>query len=330
MADKVVIVGLRRGGVVVPSNEIKQMMGRSGRRHEGEGLVELVVDKKDEGRIYDMLSEGSMSVSSCFTNPDMLAMSLMPEIDRGIIDSYESAVVWCSRCFCPNPEVEKAINLLKEVNAIKEDANGILKSTPIGSCASKFYFHPADVFAWWENFTHLFGMGLENDAVSPAWALGNVPFERIIGDLGERREIATECKSRLPLGIEAIKGSLINVITWWYLMGGPSPGALRLPSLERRRGFGRYKSALNFLNKHAGWNMEDFFDDLELRVSKGIVPELLPLCKLQGINKSRALYLFDLGVKCADDFESLSLEDIDDDFQESIRKIAKRNSTKSN
>lgn len=325
MADRVIIVGLRRGGSLVPSSEIRQMMGRAGRDHSEEAIVELIVDEKDEGIIHELLKEGSMTVESSFSNPDILATSLMPEIHKRNVKTVEGAMVWCSRSFCENPAIDKALELLYEVDAVTE-TNGVLEPTPIGSCAAKFYFHPADVFTWWTNFTHLFDSGLENHELGPAWALGNVPYERIIGDLGERREIASECHIKMPLELDIMKGSVINVITWWYLMGGPSLGPLRLSCLERRKGFGRFRSALLYLNRHAGWEMEDFFDELDLRVRKGLPPELVPLCKFDGINKTRAVYLYSLGVECLKDFEGAinKIEDVDDDeFKQAVKKIAR-------
>jgi len=327
MSDRVIIVGLRRGGSLVPASELRQMMGRAGRDHDEEGVVELVVDEKDEGVIDEILSEGSTTVSSSLSDPDILAMSIMPEIHNGSVNSFEGAMIWCSRSFCPDPPVEKAMELLREVEAIKENADGTIEATPIGSCSARFYFHPADVYAWWCNFSSIFEFGLEDNELAPAWALGNVPFERVIGDMGDRRELASECASRLPLGLRAMKGSLINVVSWWYLMGGPSPGPIRLACLERRKGFGRYKAALNMLNSHAKWGMDDFFKDLELRVKKGLVPDLVPLGKLPGMNKSRSEYLYSLGARSSEDFGSMLRkldEEIDDDFKKTIEEIARK------
>jgi hypothetical protein len=131
----------------------------------------------------------------------------------------------------------------------------------------------------------------------------------------------------MPHSLEVMKGSQINVVGWWYLVGGPSPGPLRLACLERRKNFGRYRAALEFLNKAAKWGMDDFFEELEMRVSKGIAPELVPLCRIAGMNKTRALHLYDLGVRGPENFGSIVGkldEEIDDDFAEAIRRIARR------
>jgi len=324
MADRVVIVGLRRGGVLIPASELKQMMGRAGRSHDDQGVVELIVEDKDEGVAAEMLEDGGLTVKSSLSNVDLLAMSLIPEIHRGAITNPKQAEDWCARSFCPEPPLAGAFELLREVEAITVK-NDRLEATVIGSCAARFYFHPADVFAWHRNFTNLFDMGLETDEVASAWALGNVPFDRIIGDLGEKRELASDCKSRLPIGLKIMSGSVINTIGWWYLMGGPSPGSIRLAFLERRKSFGRYRAALSMLNKHCGWRMDDYFDELELRVRKGLPPHLVPLCKFEGMTKGRADYLYNLGVKCGQDFVTIDNkldDDIDDEFKETIERIA--------
>jgi len=329
MADRVVIVGLRRGGSLIKPSELRQMMGRAGREHGEGAVVELVVDSSDEGVADDMLAEGATTVGSSLSDPDMLAMALMPEIHRGAVVDEDSARRWCSRSFCPDPPVAAALELLREVQAVS--GGGRMGPTPVGSCAARFYFHPADVHAWWGNFSEMFDLGLEGHEMAAAWALGNVPFDRIIGDLGDRRHLASECRERLPFGLDVMEGSLINVLGWWYLTGGPAPGPIRPACLERRRGFGRYAAALRALDRAAGWGMDDFFDELELRVKKGIGPDLVPLCRLSGISKARAKYLRAAGVASAADMAAVLGrldEEIDDDFREAIERIARTGGAK--
>ena len=39
MADRVIVAGMRRGRSLVPVSEIKQMVGRAGRKHGGSATV---------------------------------------------------------------------------------------------------------------------------------------------------------------------------------------------------------------------------------------------------------------------------------------------------
>ena len=326
MADRVIIVGLRRGGAIVPSSELKQMIGRAGRDHEDKGVVYVVVNEIDEGRMDGVFEDGGTTVVSSMNNPDLLADALLPDICRGQIRNIDDAQEWCSRSFCSKPPIAKAIELLEASEAIKITPDGFM-ATDTGRCASKFYFHPADVYAWKVNFHTLFEDGLQDDEIAPAWALGNVPHSRIIGDLGERRELATECRGRIPLGLEVMQGSLINVVCWWYLMGGPSPGPIRLSCLNRRKDFGRVVQALKWLDTNCcKWGMEDFFEDLTLRVKKGIVPELIPLCRCEGIGKGRAEYLYGFGIKGLEDMGDALMkvgDDIDEEFRQTIESLAR-------
>jgi replicative superfamily II helicase len=326
MSDRVILVGLRRGGTLVPASEIKQMIGRAGRSHNSTGLVQIIVEERDEGIVNELCEGENIIVESSMSDVDLLASSILPEICNGEIKNFSDAQGWCSRSFCLRPPIEKAIVLLKEVEAITEIQNSYI-ATELGKCASCFYFHPADVFAWKNNFTMLFDMEIEHEEASAAWALGNIPYDRIIGDLGDNKGIAPECRNKLSFGLDVMKGSMINVVSWWYLMGGPPIGSLRFACLERRRNYGRVNSALNWLDtKCAGWNKAEYFSDLELRVMKGVIPELLPLCRLKGISKGRAEYLYSLGVKTRKDLAGVLnkiRDEIDVDFAQTIESLTR-------
>jgi len=319
VADRVIVVGVRRGGSLIRASELQQMTGRAGRRHGGEATVELIVDEKDAALVEDMLSEDAVDVQSTFSDPDMVATALMPEIDRGTVTDAVSAKAWCARSMCAEPAVEQAIELLCETEAVIAE-NGSLRSSAVGTCAARYYFHPADVAAWKNNFSCLFELGLEDDEAATAWALGNVPFDRIVGDVSRQKECVADCRHRIPIGLETMSGSLLNVFSWWSLMGGPPAGSIRPACIERRKQFGRYKAALRGLNDAYRWDSEDFLDEVELRVRKNIGPHLVPLCRFSGITKTKAEFLYDLGVRDITGFERV-LNAVDDpELCESMQK----------
>lgn len=310
MADRVIVTGIRRGGATIRPSELRQMMGRAGRRHGCEAVVELIVDETDIPSLDEVLSDKAIAVESTLCDADLVSMSMMPEIDRGVIDSLDSAQEWYSRSMSARPAVEKALDLLFEVGAIEGDAE-CFHATEIGVCASRMYFHPADVASWRRNFEQLFALGLENDDVAAAWALGNVPFDRMVGDVSKHRESLSDCIHRIPIGLSAMEGSRVNIFGWWCLMSDTSAGAIRPACVERRKNFGRYKAVLEMLNDAYGWDSADYIEEVEIRIRKGVLSHLVPLCKLH-ISKNKAKYLYDLGIRSIDDF-SYALEVIDDE-----------------
>jgi hypothetical protein len=191
--------------------------------------------------------------------------------------------------------------------------------------ASTLYFNAADVLAWKNNFSMVFEMGLETDDFAIAWALGNVPVTRSAGDFGKHWEVVGECKGNIPPGLEVMQGSTTTIVLWWSAIGGPSVGKMRNQMLHLRDDFGRLHRALIALDEVYGWEKEDFFNELKNRVYRGIPSFLAELCKIQGITKSRADYLYNAGVRDRGDIAEMvdNLEgEIDDKFMEVLKAVA--------
>lgn len=308
MADNVVIVGARRGNSKVEISEITQMMGRAGRKHDGAAYpVDLIIEESDIEYVEEGLADDSgMDVLSSLSGLDDLCFHVLGEIVSGSIIDETTARQWFLRSLRALQggtfDHQEVFDTLEELEAIKQH-NGRVMATPLGEASSAYYFHPADVLTWKLNFDELFQQGLETDEVAPAWALGSVPCARATGDLGKARPVIQECLNRLPAGLEVMEGSLVNMTLWWHCMGGPPVGKMKNVAMSMKKDFGRIRSLLNVLDhKVARWRMTDFFDDLELRIRSAITPELMELCKLPGITKGRAAYLYNAGV---DDLEDL-------------------------
>ena len=99
MADVVIVVGTKRGKESVPVLEIKQMVGRAGRKHGGEAALANVIVEED--RIEDIragLEKGqNMDVRSSFGETDGLLFHLMPEIVSGKVEDVITAIRWFKR-----------------------------------------------------------------------------------------------------------------------------------------------------------------------------------------------------------------------------------------
>ena len=328
MADVVIVVGTKRGNEAVPAIEIKQMVGRAGRRHGGDACVaHVIVEDERAADIQSSMDQGTnMEVTSSFGTTDGLYFHLMPEIAVGRITDVMTAESWFSRSFAASQGVkvkfQKVFDKMEVEGAITQ-VHGMVRPTKIGIIAADLYFHPGDVQAWHNNFTRLFEMGLENDNAAIAWALGTRTHTKCQGDFGNHRFVIGEYKSDLPMGLDLESGTVIQVVLWWCSMGGASAGKLRNQMLELRDDIGRIKRALVRIDKEfAKWDRGDFFDEMEIMVRKGISVELVSLCKLPGITKGRADFLYNSGAKDAESIEGI-LGNIDDDLDDPFRAALK-------
>ena len=334
MADVVIVVGTKRGNESVSAIELKQMTGRCGRKHGGATcFAHIIVEDDRAAEVQEELEQGAnMEVSSSFKEADDLAFHLMPEIIAGRIVDVESAQKWFARSLACIQGVKanfvKVFSKMEEEGAIYNHYNhqGTIRATKVGEIAAELYFHPGDVQAWKDNFDKLFEMGLENDNAAIAWALGTRTHTKCRGDFGDRRFLFGEFKSALPLGLDVEAGTTIQVVLWWCAMGGPPAGRLRSQMLELRGDMGRIKRALTRIDKEvAHWNRESFFNDLEKMVCKGIPVSLVELCKLPGITKGKADFLYSRGAKDAEGVAEIrtSIEDeIDEPFSKALKEIA--------
>jgi hypothetical protein len=324
MADIVIVVGTKRGKEDVSILDLKQMCGRAGRKHGGEtALAQIIVEEDKIVEVKDGLENGqNMNVLSSFDRLEGLLFHIMPEIVSGMIYNLESAEKWFQRSLAAlqgrKVNFRKVFEKMESMGAIRRLPGDIVMATKTGIIASDLYFHPEDVQSWKDNFTKLFELGLENDNAAIAWALGTRYQGKSQGDFGEHRYLMSEYKSSLPMGLDAEPGTIIQTTLWWCLMGGPPAGKMRNQMLELREDMGRIKRALVRLDKeYTGWNRESFFNDLDLMVHKGISVSLLDLCKLPGITKGKAEYLYNMGARDADGIADI-FENIEDDIEESF------------
>ena len=146
------------------------------------------------------------------------------------------------------------------------------------------------------------------------------------GDFGENHWYAVEqCRNEIPNTLSQVKGTIVTVTLWRYVLGGFSVGKMRSQALALRGDCGRVCQALKDLNSVMNWGKEDFLEDLAWRCRRGIPNYLVKLCKLPGITKGQAQYLYDLGMI---DQESIALNyenvngEVDDRFWRTIRNIA--------
>jgi len=275
MADVVIVVGTKRGNEKVPALEIKQMIGRAGRKHGGEACQAYIITDDDCEELKSDIEQGSnLVVCSSFLTVDDLVFHLMPEISSGRIRNTDDAERWFSRSLAATQgsriDFRKLFDKMEKIGAVQKRPHGVVAPTRDGEIAAALYFHPADVRAWRENFARLFELGLEHDTAAIAWALGGLPVSHSQGDFGTHRFVLEEFRSALPLGLDVLPGRMIRTVLWWGMMGGPPMGQMRNQMLELRGDFGRVKRALLRMDQESGWGRSEFFDDVQVMVDRHV------------------------------------------------------------
>jgi replicative superfamily II helicase len=320
MADVVIVVGARRGGERVSAAEIRQMVGRAGRKHGGSSCEAYVlVDDEDVEAMEEGLSgDAKFEVSSSLSSRDALMFHVLPEICSGEVQDLEMAKAWWSRSFGAfggsRPDWGKVLEALEECGAVEQNPLGMVP-TETARVSVELYLHPLDVKAWKDAFEELFEKGLERSDAAVAWALGRASTAGSPGDFGTHRHVFGMFKEELPSELEASPGTVANSVLWWSALGGPSVGKMRNRMLDMRRDFGRVGRALERLDKAEDWGMEAFFRELGERMRRGVPEHLSELFRIRGMSKGMAAYLYNVGVKDRDGIRE-ALGELEEDMDE--------------
>jgi replicative superfamily II helicase len=331
MADRVIVVGVKRGNERISVSEIQQMFGRAGRKHGGNACkAELIVEDDEYDEVLcGMESDGSFDIHSHFESEEKIAFHLLPEICEKSVRTFEDAQAWYSKSLGAfqgkKAKIEKSVDMLLDAGAIVKTPHGFLP-TKLGQIASKMYFHPLDVRDWKDNFSRVFEMGLECDDVAVAWALGNTSVMRVSGDFGKYWHVVGECKNGMPPGLEMREGTVITITLWWGALSGVPVGKMRNHVITMRDDFERIRGVLTNIDcEITRWDMVDFFIELERRIKRGIPSYLAELCNLPNISKNRAEYLYNMGVRDAEGIKEslINIEgEVDENFAQALKDIA--------
>lgn len=314
MADRVIIVGVRRNRKRVPAAELCQMAGRVARSHTSKTAnVDVVVG---ESEIDDMPSifeaPQRFVIESLLDDTKELCFHLIPEIVQGRVGTILEAEQWYSRSLAAalgqKPNFLEVFSELLRLESVVQ-TNGRLVPTVLGNLCVRFYFSPYDIFAWKQNFTDVFDMELEEDDTSVAWAIANVPSERRQMDISKFRYIVYDYDDQIKShGLEFDMGSLPMATLWWSAMGGTHITRMSGELARMRKDYGRIHQVFVVLNDYLHWDMTEFFDDLFLRFHYRIPQELVALCRISAISKNEAQQLHEIGVTSPDEIEdSLSV-----------------------
>lgn len=332
-ARNVIVVGVHRGLNKVDSMDIIQMAGRAGRFGiDDAGFVYLIIPEKMTEH-WEKIFENPRPVNSVLNEKATLAFHILAEIQTRNIKNESDLFDWYKRSLAYKQnltpfEKEDAEALIEELINMQMISRMFkrLQITGLGRVSAWLYFSPYDVYSWYKNFDRIFEIGITDKNL--AWALTDIPSN----DLGYiRKDLKRKCDDwRYNLNSQGIypTNALPSVI-----------GSYNALIDQDDKGFNVYKGAIIFdidrqcqalklIDKYAGWDKENFWEILSLRVKYGIPEKMVCLVKLPGIGGVRAKKLWDAGFKSLTDIVSENrknelLRIVKPDIVKKIQKTAK-------
>lgn len=317
-ARVVIIAGMHRGLEEVSELDIVQMCGRSGRMGidaEGDAIMVFPRRKLDE---YKRMIEDPGDIMSQINNPVIAAFHVIGEIATKAIKTKEDVHKWYARTLAvrqgekmDKEYVDQLVDYLLQNNAIR-DLNGQLVETELGKAAVYFYLRPDMLKDLMVNWTKIFEIGVESNDFIVSLAMSKLRmYLDMIVSKADRAEIEQYHKaSKAMVGtLGAIEEGQAKVGMAYLNMlrgiGGTKivdGGKVANPLAGVQRGLSqdieRLCQAVMYIDaKYARWGKGTYWSGMALRFKYGIGPELISLCRLEGIGGVYARKLYDAGIR---------------------------------
>lgn len=311
---RVVITGVHRGMTEVETYDIFQMAGRAGRPgFDPRGDVHILLPDNNPDHHIDRLSTPKNIESQLLSHAGRvddphyktLAFHIVSEIHHGEILTKDDVHHWYERSLAhfqykdlDDTIVDKTIDLLMRVGAIKE-VDGKYEVTSVGKVSSMLYYSPFDVADLRRNFKFLFGNNLQGNDLALSLALGNVDSIRngfvTRAEKDEMEDFAAKVQRH---GGNYMESSIKGAYVYNCLLRGLNLGPFAAMARGLQLDYERLSTVLNMLDSMAAkWNKRDFFRDVQLRITYGVRPELVDLCRVPNIGRVRAERLHAAGFK---------------------------------
>lgn len=312
-ARRVIIAGVHRGMTEVENYDIMQMAGRAGRPgYDPRGDVHILIPDRNPDYHIERISdpkkiESQLLASTGKEDPHYktLAFHIVSEIHHGNILTKVDLHEWYARSLAyfqyeelDDSIADKTLELLTRVGAIKE-VGGKYEVTSVGKVSSMMYYSPFDVADLRRNFKYLFSHGFEGNDLAVCMALGNVDSIRMgFVSKAEREEMEPFSEQVRKAFGDQLESTIKGAHAYYCLMNGLPLGPFASMARGLQMDFERLASVLGLLDSMAAkWNRAQFFRELSMRVSYGVRPELVDLCRLPGVGRVRAERLFAAGFK---------------------------------
>lgn len=322
-ARNVVITGIHRGLTEVDELDMIQMAGRAGRYGiDDEGHVFFIMPSGQEDQWVETFKR-PRPVLSVMNKMDYLAFHILAEIDNKEIASKKALISWYQRTLAFHQEGNYPEELLKgDLPKNWEDTiletlenmemltfkGGIPKITGLGKVSAIMYYNPFDIHSWYTNFEELFEDSEEdpNDE-EIANAVGTTPSYVNYIPVAIR-DLITGWNGRLKRsGIIGNEDNLVSTYAVFKLLAGEDSkeeglGGIAIMMRNIKFDLERISQAFKMIDKkYGGWEQDEFWTILKLRLKYGVMPKYVPLVRIKKVGVKRARTLWDADIKSSQD-----------------------------
>lgn len=315
-ARVVIIAGVHRGIEEVSELDIIQMAGRSGRMgidSEGDAII-LLPDTQSEYLRNKIENPGD--IISQINDPLVTGFHIIGEIVNKWIQTRVDVNKWYMRTLASKQgmnisNVDQLVDYLIKNDAIRE-VDGRLVETELGKACSYFYLRPDMLKDLMENWSKIFEMKIEGNDFILTRALSRLRmYDEVIVSKADKGYIepynkaskamestfggSTEGQAKIGMAylnmLKGVKG--VEVKDGKKVMN-PLVGIQRTLQQDIERVF----QAMMYIDaKYKHWEKGTYWNGMAIRIKYGIGPELVDLCRLEGIGGGYAKKLYDAGIR---------------------------------
>jgi len=308
MADRVIIVDVRRAGSSLRPRDTKQMAGRAGRMHGQDEADVHIVLANDDAIIWKkkFSDDSSYETRSTLNDISTFAFHVISQVVRKIIYDKKSFLNWYDFTLDKFqrtsrgekiPVYEDIAQELHDTGSAEFDPEtGKIKAKPLGKICAAFYFSPYDVRDWFSNISTLHKKDLLFNDYCQAWAIANLYMAQEWDSEMVRSQATTLCENIIGRGLSIREGSISRLLAVHCALMGRNP-RVELPCFysvksDMPRMFAAISAMCNCCRRMWG-DMSGFVNALEMRYKYGVPTKLTRLVGISGIGKTVAKHLYE-------------------------------------
>ncbi len=314
----VIIAGIHRGIEEVSELDIIQMCGRSGRMGidtEGDAIILLPDTQSDYLR---RKIENPGDIMSQINDPLIAGFHIIGEVVNRSVQTREDVYKWYGRTLASRQDmniskeyVDQLVDYLIKNNAIRE-VDGRLVETELGKACTYFYLRPDMLKDLMENWGKIFSIGIEGNDFVLTRALSRLRlYDEVIVSKADKSYIEPYHKASKAMestfggsteGQSKVGMAYLNMLKGVKGVEVKDGKKVINPLISLQRGLQqdieRIFQAMMYIDaKYTKWGKGTYWNGMAIRIRYGVGPELVDLCRLEGVGGAYAKRLYDSGIR---------------------------------